>query len=182
MTVLSHEARSRIKLITYEFLDDPALIAKSLKPADWSEADTLVKSNVAPLKNFLESLVLADIKPTRFIPQTGGKNCGTQNGCARTPQLESDPQPRHLSPNFYYPQEDILKAFCEKNGKSWNLLRPAAVIGESTDATMNMFYLFAVYAAMQARNSEPLPFGGDWEQWQYEYYLCSARMTGYLTE
>ncbi|GJC77435.1 hypothetical protein ColLi_00273 [Colletotrichum liriopes] len=47
---------------------------------------------------------------------------------------------------------------------------------------MNIFYPFTVYAAMQARNSEPLPFRGNWEQWQYEYYLGSARMTGYLTE
>lgn len=47
---------------------------------------------------------------------------------------------------------------------------------------MNTFYPFAVYAIVQARKGEPLTFGGDWEQWQYEYYHCSATMTGYLSE
>ncbi|GKT43481.1 short chain dehydrogenase sirQ [Colletotrichum spaethianum] len=197
MALLSHEARSRIKIVTCDFLDGPALIAKSMKLAgvradyvfyysyihkDWSEAEALVKSNVLLLKNFLEALEVADIRPARFILQTGGKNYGTQIGRARTPQLESDPQPRHLAPNFYYPQEDLLKSYCEKQGTSWNVIRPAAVIGASTHAAMNMFYPFAVYAAVQARKGEPLFFGGDWEQWQYEYHHCSARMTGYLTE
>ncbi|KAL0929869.1 nad dependent epimerase dehydratase family protein [Colletotrichum truncatum] len=197
MALLSDEARSRIKMISCDFLDDPTLIAKSLKSSgvradhiffysyihkDWSEAEALVKSNTALLKNFLEALELADIKPTRFILQTGGKNYGMHIGRAPTPKLESDPQPRHLAPNFYYHQEDLLKAFCERTGTKWNVIRPAAIIGSSTHAAMNTFYRFAVYAAVQARKGEPLVFGGDWEQWQYEYYHCSARMTGYLSE
>ncbi|WYZ35757.1 hypothetical protein EsH8_X_000404 [Colletotrichum jinshuiense] len=197
MAMLSPEARSRIEIVTCDFLSDPASIAKSMKQAgvradhiffysyihkDWSEAEALVESNVALLKNFLEALELADVKPARFILQTGGKNYGVHIGRVRTPLLESDPQPRHLQPNFYYPQEDLLKAFCEKNGTSWNIIMPAAVIGTSLHASMNAFYPFAIYAIVQARKGEPIAFGGDWEQWQYEYYHCSARMTGYLTE
>ncbi|POS68563.1 NAD dependent epimerase/dehydratase [Diaporthe helianthi] len=197
MALLPEEARSRMKIVSCDFLNKPDLISKTLKSAgvradhvffysyihkDWSEADALVKSNVSLLRNFLEALELADIKPTRFILQTGGKSYGMHLGRTRTPLLESDPQPRHLWPNFYYLQEDLLKAFCDKNSVSWNVIRPAAVIGTSTQAAMNMFYLFAVYAVVQVHKGEPLFFGGDWEQWQYEYYHCSARMTGYLTE
>lgn len=47
---------------------------------------------------------------------------------------------------------------------------------------MNSFCPFAVYAIAQARKGEPITFGGDWEQWQYEYYHCMARMTGCFAE
>ncbi|EQB55610.1 NAD dependent epimerase/dehydratase [Colletotrichum gloeosporioides Cg-14] len=157
MALLSPEAQSRIEIITCDFLQDPASIAKSMTQAgvradhiffysyihkDWSEADALVENNVRLLKNFLEALELAEIKPSRFVLQTGGKNYGVHIGRVRTPLLESDPQPRHLQPNFYYPQEDMLKEFCAKHGTSWNIIMPTA----------------------------------------YEYYHCSARMTGYLSE
>ncbi|GJC83670.1 short chain dehydrogenase gsfE [Colletotrichum liriopes] len=197
MAMLSPEARSRIQVVTCDFLDEPTSIAKSMKEAgvhannvfyysyihhNWSESEALVRDNVQLLKNFLEALELAEIRPSRFTLQTGGKNYGMHIGRVRTPLLESDPQPRHLQPNFYYPQEDLLKAFCERTGSTWNVIRPAAVIGASTNAGMNMFYDFAIYATVQARKGEPLVFGGDWEQWQFEYYHCTARMTGYLTE
>ncbi|EXF85170.1 NAD dependent epimerase/dehydratase [Colletotrichum fioriniae PJ7] len=197
MNLLSTDARSRIEIVTCDFLDEPASIAKSMKEAGvradhvfyysyihklWTDVDGLVESNVALLKNFLEALELADIKPTRFILQTGGKSHGVHIGRGRTPLLESDPQPRHLQPNFYYPQEDLLRAFCEKYGTAWNIIMPCAIIGSSSQAGMNMFYLFGIYAAVQARKGEPLIFGGDWEAWQYETYHGSARMTGYLTE
>ncbi|KAH7144191.1 NAD dependent epimerase/dehydratase [Dactylonectria estremocensis] len=197
MALLSPEARSRIEFVTCDFLEEPASIAESMKKAgvradhvffysyihkDWSEAEALVESNVSLLKNFLAALELADIIPGRFVLQTGGKNYGMHIGRVRAPLIESDPQPRHLQPNFYYHQEDLLKSFCKKHGTSWNVIMPCAVIGTSLQAAMNMFYLFGVYAAVQAHKGESLVFGGDWEAWQFEFYHCSARMTGYLTE
>lgn len=140
------------------------------------------KDNTALLRNFLDSLELADIKPSRFVLQTGGKNYGMHIGRVRTPLVESEPQPRHLQTNFYYSQEDLLKSFCEQNGTAWNIIRAAFIIGASSHASMNTFYPFAVYAIVQARKGEPIAFGGDREQWQYEYYHCTARMTGYLSE
>ncbi|KAK1479609.1 NAD dependent epimerase/dehydratase [Colletotrichum cuscutae] len=168
MNLLSADARSRIEIVTCDFLDEPASIAKSMKEAGvradhifyysyihklWTDVDGLVESNVALLKNFLEALELADIKPTRFILQTGGKSHGVHIGRGRTPLLESDPQPRHLQPNFYYPQEDLLRAFSQKYGTAWNIIMPCAIIGSSSQAGMNMFYLFGIYAAVQARKA-----------------------------
>ncbi|GJC91459.1 NAD dependent epimerase/dehydratase [Colletotrichum higginsianum IMI 349063] len=198
MALLSPEARSRVEVVTCDFLKDAETLGETFKRAgvrhadhvffysyihkDWSEAEALVESNAALLENFLGALEIAGVRPARFVLQTGGKNYGMHIGRVRTPVVESDPQPRHLQPNFYYPQEDLLRAFCERNGVSWNVIRPAAVIGTSMHAGMNTFYPFAVYAIVQARKGEPIAFGGDWEQWQFEFYHCSATMTGYLTE
>ncbi|ETS78421.1 hypothetical protein PFICI_10483 [Pestalotiopsis fici W106-1] len=197
MALLPREARSRIHFVSCDFLSEPASIAEALTTAgvhanyiffysyvhkQWSEADALVESNVLLLQNFLQALELAKIKPDRFILQTGGKNYGVHIGRTTVPLLESDPQPKHLEPSFYYIQEDLVKAFCQKQNSSWSVIMPCAVIGASSQAAMNGFYLFGVYAAVQTHKGEPLEFGGDWESWQFENYHCSARMTGFLTE
>lgn len=148
----------------------------------WSEAEALVQSNVALLKNFLAALDIASVTPRRFVLQTGGKNYGLHIGRASAPLLESDPQPRHLGPKFYYPQEDLLKSYCQKHGTSWNIIMPFGIIGTSSQAGSNMLYLFGVYAAVQAHEGEPFIFGGDWDAWQFEGHHSSARMTGYLSE
>lgn len=197
MALLSPEERSRITVVTCDFLDDPASIAENLKAAGvqadyvffysyvhmpWSEAEALVQSNVTLLQNFLAALEIANVTPRRFVLQTGGKNYGLHIGRSYAPLLESDPQPRHLGPNFYYPQEDLLKSYCQKHGVSWNIIMPCGIIGTSSQAGMNFSYLWGIYAAVQAHKGEPLIFGGDWESWQFESYHSSARMTGYLSE
>ena len=146
-------------------------------------AEELVKANVPPFENFLDSLPLAGIRPKRILLQTGGKNYGMHIGRVRTPLVESDPQPRHLEPNFYYPQEDKLMSFCKQHEEtSWNLIRPISVNGATDNASMNTFLSFGVYAAVQARKGEDLIFGADIESWQFEQCHSTARLTGYLSE
>jgi nucleoside-diphosphate-sugar epimerase len=98
--------------------------------------------------------------------------------------LESDPAPREVAPNFYYPQEDLLLKFCEQSSGAtdWNVIRPAGVIGTTDKPSMNMYYPFGPYAAIQAHKKEPIEFGGDFDIWQHESYNTSAKLTGYLSE
>jgi hypothetical protein len=39
---------------------------------------------------------------------------------------------------------------------TWNVVRPAAAIGATTHASMNRFFAFGMYAAIQAQRSETL--------------------------
>jgi nucleoside-diphosphate-sugar epimerase len=156
---------------------------KSVSDMDPKAEEELVKANKPILENFLAALEIANLEPKRILLQTGGKNYGGQIGRARLPYIESDPQPRHLSQNFYYPQEDMLKAYCEKHPKTgWNVIRPFGVIGAVSKAGMNTFIPFAVMAAVQAEKNEPLFFGGDIDEWQYELLHSSAPLTGFLSE
>jgi nucleoside-diphosphate-sugar epimerase len=83
-------------------------------------------------------------------------------GRVRTPLVESDPQPQHLAPNFYYHQESLLHEFCKNNQEtSWNVVRPAGIIGVVPRTAMNIIYTFRVYAAVQAEKGQPLVFRGD---------------------
>ncbi|KAL8939804.1 MAG: hypothetical protein Q9216_003155 [Gyalolechia sp. 2 TL-2023] len=204
MSLLTPEQRPRIKHVPIDLTSSGAEIASSLKRADVeadhvffygyqhpqgmsamdpATADALVEINVPIFRNFLDALALARIQPKRILLQTGGKNYGGHIGRARTPYIESDPQPKHLSNNFYYPQEDALFAFCQEHpGTGWNVIRPFAIVGAVPNAAMNFFLSFAVMAAVQSKKGKPIFFGGDIEEWQYEMCHSTARLTGYLSE
>ena len=142
-----------------------------------------MKVNSSLLSNFLDALPKAGINPERIVLQTGAKNYGIHIGRCRTPALESDPQPKHLEPNFYYPQEELLFKYCKNNSKtSWNVIRPSWIIGAVSNAQMNALHPWGVYAAVQAKKGEPVQFGGDFSDWQAELYHSTARLTGFLTE
>lgn len=145
-------------------------------------AQKLFDANVPLFRTFLKALEIVHIEPKRILLQTGGKNYGMHIGRVRTPLVESDPQPRHLSNNFYYAQEDDLKEFCSRHSTGWNVVRPAGVIGASPNSPLNTFWPFAIYAAIQARTDEPLEFGGTFESWQFEADHSTARLSGYLSE
>lgn len=204
LALLSESQRSRVQHVAVDFLNDPQSIADALKSAKvtadyiffysyvqptpppgapvWSNAEDLVKVNSALLDNFLQATTLAHIIPKRFLLQTGAKHYGVQIGRLRTPAVESDPYLSHLEPNFYYPQEKLLFDYCEANRTSWNVIRPAWVLGATTNAQMNALLPVAIYAAVQAHKGEPIAFPSDWETWQYESHHSTALLTGYLSE
>lgn len=204
LSLLSPDQRSRIKHVSIDLTSHSDQISTALKSAgvkadhvsfygyihpagksamDPGTADALAETNVPIFHNFLVALEPAGLAPKRILLQTGGKNYGGHIGRARTPYVESDPQPKHLSNNFYYPQEAALFDHCARNpGTGWNIVMPFGIIGAVPAAGMNTFVPFAVMAAVQAEKGEPLVYGGDIEEWQYEYCHSSARLTGYLSE
>jgi nucleoside-diphosphate-sugar epimerase len=205
LKLLPGDLHSRIQHIACDFLSNgPAEIAAALQEAHatadyifyysylqpptvsgapaWSNDKELVEVNTRMLSNFLGSLPLGNIKPQRFLLQTGGKHYGTHIGRARTPCLESDPAPRHLGPNFYYVQEDLLFDFCAKNDIGWNVIRPPWIIGATKSAQMSAFYPLAIYAAVAAERDLPLVFNGTWSAWQDAAHHSTAILTGYLSE
>ena len=205
LRLLSLEQRSRIRHVSVDLSSSASSVAKSFRDANvkvdyaffysYSQpksgksamnpeaAHELVDANVPLLRNFLDALPLASIRPKRILLQTGGKNYGAHIGRVRTPCVESDPQPKHLEKSFYYAQEQLLFEYCKEHPEtSWNVIRPAAIIGAAPNAGMDMFQPFAVYAAVQQQKHEPLYFGGDFESWQYEATHSTAQLTGYLSE
>ena len=204
LSLLSAEQQARIKHVSIDLTGSADQTSQALRQAhvkadvvffygyitpqgksamDPSMADALAEVNVPIFTNFLEALGPANIKPRRILLQTGGKNYGGHIGRARLPYIESDPQPKHLSNNFYYPQEEALFKHCERNpGTDWNIVMPFGIVGAVPNAGMNTFLPFAVMAAVQAEKGEPITFGGDLEEWQYEICHSTARLSGYLSE
>lgn len=206
LSLIPKDLHNRIKHVSIDLSASSKDVAKQLKDAgvradyvfyyayaqppsddgksgmDPAMADKLFEANVPMFKTFLGALEEAALEPRRILLQTGGKNYGMHIGRIKTPAVESDPQPRHLQANFYYAQEDELKAFCKRHNIGWNVIRPAGVIGASPNSPLNTFYPFGLYAAIQARKDEPVEFGGDFESWQFEASHSTARLSGYLAE
>lgn len=203
-SVLTQEQLSRVQHVSVDLTGSAEDIASSLREAnvqadyvffygyihphgksamDPAMGKALVETNVPIFNNFLRALEIQDIIPKRILLQTGGKNYGGHIGRARTPYVESDPQPTDLADNFYYPQEESLFDFCRRHPTThWNTVMPFGVIGPTPSPGMNTMLPFAVMAATQAKRGEPIFFGGDISAWQYEQQFSTARLTGYLCE
>ncbi|KIY01809.1 uncharacterized protein Z520_01947 [Fonsecaea multimorphosa CBS 102226] len=63
-------------------------------------------------------------------------------------------------PNFYWAQEDYLKARQQGENWSWNIVRPSLIIGLSIGGAMNLYGTIGVYAAVLKERGEPLYFPG----------------------
>jgi len=102
-------------------------------------------------------------------------------GPTKLPVEESDPRVT-IEPNFYYPQEDALWAWCKKHSVEWTIAMPSAILGAVPDAAMNVAYPLAVYAAVSKHLGEPLVFTSDLASWQNAVALSSAMVNAYFEE
>lgn len=133
------------------------------------------------INNFLQSLRLANLTPKRVLLQTGAKHYGFHMGPATSPSFETDNRVT-LENNFYYPQEDILSAYCKDVGAQWNVVRPSYIIGAVRDNLLNHMVGLAVYCSVQAHLKRPLEFPGDYLAWDREYCQSTAMLNAYLEE
>jgi len=102
----------------------------------------------------------------------GGKAYGADLGPFKTPAREDDP--RLMSPNFYYDQEDHLRQ--RQQGKRWtfSILRSEAVCGYAVGNPMNLLTVIAVYAAISKELGLPLRFPGTEAAYRALYQITSA--------
>ena len=97
-SVLKENNASADYIFFFSYIQPAAKPGKGI----WSDADELVRVNSLLLSNFVEALKIAEVKPKRFMLQTGAKNYGVHLGPTKVPQEESDPRV-DIEPNFYYP-------------------------------------------------------------------------------
>lgn len=131
-----------------------------------------VAPNLALITNLVRSLQDASPSLRHVTLFQGGKAYGCHLGPFKTPGKESDP--RHMPPNFYYDQEDFLRA--ESAGRSWNwsVLRPEAVCGFAVGNPMNILMVIAVYAAISKQLGQPLRFPGTVKAYNALYQVSDA--------
>jgi nucleoside-diphosphate-sugar epimerase len=121
------------------------------------EADN-VAPNIAMLVNLVDTLEPVAKGLELVSLMQGGKVYGCHLGPYKTPAKESDP--RHMPPDFYYDQEDFLKARGAAGGWSYSLIRPDVVCGFAAGNAMNLSTVIAVYAAISKELGLPLRFPG----------------------
>lgn len=88
----------------------------------------------------------------------GAKAYGLHVGRSPLPAKERSARDGH--DNFYFLQEDALRAFAESASWSWTILRPQVVFGDSIGSPMNLLPAIGVYAAIERERGRPLAFPG----------------------
>jgi len=117
-----------------------------------------VEENTAMLRNLLNALlpVAQGLQHVHLVE--GGKYYGLHLGPYPTPAREDDPRPG--TPNFYYDQEDLLRARQRGQRWTWSASRPNVICDFAPERARNLVPLLGTYAAVMAELSLPLHFPG----------------------
>jgi nucleoside-diphosphate-sugar epimerase len=127
--------------------------------------------NAAMLRNLFKGLKAAGAPLKRVVHYQGAKVYGVHLGRAAAPFYEDDP--RHLAPNFYYAQEDLLREHAQAGDFEWSILRPDVVVGDIAGNPMNIAMVIGVFAALSKAAGLPLRFPGSFKT----YSACYAQTT-----
>lgn len=126
--------------------------------------------NLAMLVNSVEPIEQAS-KSLRHVQLIeGNKIYGSHLGPFKTPAREDDPP--HMLPNFYWDQEQWLRAAQKGKAWSWSALRPHTVCGFALGNPMNITTCIAVYATISKELGLPLRFPGKPGAYEAVYQVC----------
>jgi nucleoside-diphosphate-sugar epimerase len=142
-------------------------------------ASEAVVPNVTMLRNALDVLEAVAPNLQHVTLYQGGKAYGAHLGAFKTPAREDDP--RHMPPNFYYAQEDLLRARQPGKAWHWTALRPEAVCGYALGNPMNLAMVIAVYATICKELGLPLRFPGTRAAYDALYQVTSAEILARAT-
>lgn len=118
-----------------------------------------VPSNRAMIENMIDALEAASPDNLAHIHLVeGSKWYGVHVGPSPSPARED--APRHMPPNFYYDQQDLLAARQEGRHWTWSASRPNVIYDFAPERTRNLVPTLGVWAAMSKEMGIPLDFPG----------------------
>lgn len=123
----------------------------------WRERDQM-ETNQAMLEHLFEPLRRAATGLEHVTLLQGTKAYGAHLGPIAIPARER--APRHQHDNFYWLQEDYLRAKQVGQPWHWTILRPQVIFGESLGSHMNLIPAIGVYASLLKEAGRPLSFPG----------------------
>jgi nucleoside-diphosphate-sugar epimerase len=117
-----------------------------------------IEENVAMLRHLIDGAEAASTRLQNIHLVEGAKWYGVHLGAFPTPALEDDP--RHMPPNFYYDQQDLLQARQQGRPWSWSVSRPNVVCDFAPERPRNLVSIIGAYAAICRELGTPLDFPG----------------------
>jgi nucleoside-diphosphate-sugar epimerase len=123
----------------------------------WRDREQM-QTNLTMLQNLFEPLEAVAKNLQHVSLLQGTKAYGAHLGPIALPARERSP--RHQHQNFYWLQEDYLRA--KQPGKQWHwtILRPQLVTGEAVGSNLNVIPAIGVYAAIRREAGLPLSYPG----------------------
>jgi nucleoside-diphosphate-sugar epimerase len=132
--------------------EQPALVA------GWRDEEQIA-INDRMLRNVLGPLARTASGLRHVTLLQGTKAYGAHVRRIDLPARENRSEARDV-PNFYWNQEDYLKACQRGTGWAWTIFRPQIIFGQSFGSAMNAIPVIGVYAALLRERGEPLYYPG----------------------
>lgn len=136
----------------------------------WLDQDT-IERNGAMLRHLFEPLLRVAPALEHVSLLHGTKAYGRRfrglDGL-HLPLREREPRREH--PNFYFVQEDYVRAKQSERDFALTLFRPTVIYGDAAGANMNALLPIGVYAALERAQGRPLSFPGE----SYEHHVREA--------
>ena len=127
--------------------------------AGWREQEQIA-TNDQMLRNLLEPLAVVAPGLKHVTLLQGTKAYGVHVRPLAVPARENRSE-MHEQPNFYWNQENYVRAKQAGQGWAWSILRPVLIVGESTGSAMNVIPALGAYAALRRWDGfDDLPFPG----------------------
>ncbi len=136
----------------------------------WAET---VGPNVTMLTNVLDAVEATSSALAHVNLMHGTKWYGNHLGPFKTPAKESDP--RHMPPNFYYNQHDLVSRRQRAASWSWTTARPHGICGFARGNPMNLVMVLAVYASICKALGLPLRHPGSEGNARALYQVTDSR-------
>jgi nucleoside-diphosphate-sugar epimerase len=126
--------------------------------ASWLDPEQ-IEGNAAMLRNLFEPLSEAarDLRHVTLLQ--GTKAYGAHVRQIPIPARE-DRDELKSQPNFYWNQEDYLRAKQQGRPWSWTIVRPQVIFGDALGAAMNPVAALGLYGAILKARGEPLHYPG----------------------
>jgi nucleoside-diphosphate-sugar epimerase len=148
-------ALSDVTHLVYAAVDEaPGLVTGWFDPSSITRNETM-------LRNVLDGLEAAGCRLEHVTLLQGSKAYGVHSpdpavAAAPLPLRERDPLRPHA--NFYFAQEDLLRA--RQGPREWSvtILRPTVVFGGALGTNMNLIPVIGAYAALLRAEGRPLHF------------------------
>lgn len=132
------------------------------------------EANTAMLRNLLNALEQTHNPLAHVHLVHGTKYYGVHLGRHPTPAREDDP--RCLQNNFYYEQENHVRARAAAGGWSWSVSRPHCVCDTSLATPRSLPLTIATYATISKQLGLPLCFPGTQGNYSALYQCTDARL------
>jgi nucleoside-diphosphate-sugar epimerase len=126
--------------------------------AGWREREQ-IETNERMFRNLLDPLERHAKNLRHVTLLQGTKAYGVHVRPLSVPARENRSE-MHEQPNFYWNQENHLRALQQGKDWTWSILRPVLIVGYSSGSAMNVIPALGVYAALRREAGLDLPFPG----------------------
>jgi nucleoside-diphosphate-sugar epimerase len=131
-------------------------------------------TRLALLRNVLDAVEASGAPIENVHLLQGTKYYGCHLGPFEVPARETDA--RIPGADFYYAEEDYVRARANRAGCSWTAVRPHSVCGYARGNPLNLAVALAIYGSLRRAAGEPFAFPSSAASYETRFNVCDSEL------